>query len=146
MFYCNESKVKLSKLIKLEEMKIPKESVFFGHENLQQGSGVWKRNYGMSYHLYLIPEEVYVEDAVAYVQGYSVQPGQRNMRDVLSHDVYPLYTSDEVALADSDGSRNTISAKMTGEGIKIVLRMYDRTTLWMRLLRRISIGSAKPVF
>lgn len=52
---------------------------------------------GLTYHLYLIPEEVDLKDAVGLVYGDLMQPEGRNKRDVLLGDMDRLYVF-EVAL------------------------------------------------
>lgn len=54
-------------------MKLPRESVFFRHGNVQHVTGGWKGNGGLPYHLYLILEEVIVKSAVAFAHGNLIQ-------------------------------------------------------------------------
>lgn len=66
MLYSEDEKVKLCKVIRIEEVRLLRECVFFGHENMQHEDGSRKGNHELRYHLYLIPEDVALKYAVAF--------------------------------------------------------------------------------
>lgn len=57
VFYSDVQKAKLCKVAKMEEVRFPKECVFFGYENVQHAGDGWKWNHCLTYHLYLIRED-----------------------------------------------------------------------------------------
>lgn len=74
-----------------------------------------KRNHGLRYHLWLIPEDTEVKDVVAYASGDSMQRELRDKREVLREDLDPRYASDEKKDAEQKLSTNSGTRQMTGD-------------------------------
>lgn len=54
-----------------------------------------KGTHDSKYHLYLILEEVYLKNSVAFAYGNEMERKQGNKREVLLDDVEPIYGSEE---------------------------------------------------
>lgn len=116
MYYTNEDKDKLCKMIRPEEVKLPRERVFFGHWNIPHVVGGSKDNHVWRSHLYLVPENIHLKDAVAFPYEDSMQPEMRKKHNVLLCCVDSLYMSYEKKVAYDNVYRNTICVTMTREG------------------------------
>lgn len=69
LFFFDEYKANMCIVIRPEEMKLPTQRVFFGHENARRRDSGWNRRYRSRHHLYTILEDVYLKDAVAFAHG-----------------------------------------------------------------------------
>lgn len=58
MFNSENDKSKLSRVIKMKEVGLPKECVIIRHGNVKRAGGGWNGNNGLNHHLYLIPKDV----------------------------------------------------------------------------------------
>lgn len=81
MFYFEKEKKELCKIVKLEEMTLRKDHVFFGHGNVQSEGGVGRKgNDGQWYHMYLITENLDFKDVVGLANGDLMQRNGLNKR------------------------------------------------------------------
>lgn len=51
MLYSEEEKAKMCKVVRTEEVKLPRVCAFFGHGNVQHPGEWWKGIQGLLYHL-----------------------------------------------------------------------------------------------
>lgn len=59
----------MCKIIKMENLKLWRKCAIFGHDKVQYAGGVRKGNYGLGYGIYLIPDNMDLKYAVAFVYG-----------------------------------------------------------------------------
>lgn len=97
----------------MEDVRRPRECVFFGHGNVQHAGGGWEINHWLWYHLYLIPKDVDLKDAVTSAYGDSMQRNVQNKREIFLCDLDPYYLSNEKERAADNVSRNTTIMDMT---------------------------------
>lgn len=116
MFFSDEEKTELCKVIKLEEATLPWECVLFGYRNVQQAGGGPMGSGGLQCHLYLNSKDTNMKDAIAFVYSDSIQGEVRNNRDVLLSDVIVLRVRDQKESIQEKMSLGTISVEITGEG------------------------------
>lgn len=69
MSYYDENQAKLCNFIKLEEVKLQRQSLFFGHRNVQHAGSGWKGNHDSRHHQYPTLESVDLKDADAVAYG-----------------------------------------------------------------------------
>lgn len=55
MFYTGEGKERLCNVIKIEDIELPGDFIYFGHKEMQHTRGEWKANHRLQYLGYLIP-------------------------------------------------------------------------------------------
>lgn len=118
VFYSLEEKGKLCEVIKMKRVSFQRGCVLFKHSNLQHAGTGWKDSHGLRYHMYLIPGDVYCNDAVACAYGDSRKRNVQNKRKVPLSDADHLSPSYDKARAYDNTSRNAITVEMTGEGKK----------------------------
>lgn len=118
LFCSKEGKAKLCKMIKTEEEGLPRECDFFGHVIVQNTSDGCKRNYGPWHHLYLIPDNVVLKDAVAFSYGHWTQRAVQSKQKILPRDADPLFISDEKASAHDNAFTKTVGGEKTEQGDK----------------------------
>lgn len=94
----------------MNEVKLPREWIFFVQGTVQHGRGGWKRNHGLGYDLYLIREDVSLKGADEFVDGDSMQGNVQNKREVLLSDMGPVY------MFDNSVPRNSATVEMTEKG------------------------------
>lgn len=63
IFYRDDAKERMVKILRMEEVITPPDSAFIAHGSVQPFGGEWRENYGLQYHIYLIPEEKQLKDA-----------------------------------------------------------------------------------
>lgn len=65
--YYLEENMKLQNILKIEEVEIPKNSVFFGYDYLQHAGPGWKGNHAMRYHM--ITEGANIKISISFTYG-----------------------------------------------------------------------------
>ena len=64
MFYDKVSQQQLSKILKLECIEIPINSVFVSHGYIQHGGAGWKGCHSLRYHMYFVPVNYRLPDGI----------------------------------------------------------------------------------
>lgn len=90
IFYSDVKKARLCKVMKTEEVKLLRECVLFGHGKVHHEGSERKMNHGLQYHLYVIPEDVDLRDAVALAYGDLMYRNVQNKCKVPQNDVDTL--------------------------------------------------------
>lgn len=73
MIFCDENKINLCEIVKIEEPTISREYVPLWHGNMWDVGTKWKGNHRLLHHLCLILEEVSLTDAVGMAYGDAMQ-------------------------------------------------------------------------
>lgn len=66
VFYFDEKKANLCKVIRMEEVAMDRDHVFLRHGNVQHAGNGYRGKYKLRYHVYLNPEDVDFNKAVAW--------------------------------------------------------------------------------
>lgn len=72
MFYVDDKKDKLCKVVSREQVRQPRECKYFGERNVLHEGGGREGNQGSVYRLYPFPKDVDLEGAVALAYGDSI--------------------------------------------------------------------------
>lgn len=80
VIYSDDRKAEQYEIIKMEAVRPPRVNAFFELWNVQHAGAERKKNHGSQYHLYLIPEDVDLEDGVVFAYGGFIQRDVRNIR------------------------------------------------------------------
>lgn len=76
--------------MKIGAVKLLRVCVLLGWENLRSVREQWKENHGLWYHLYMVFEELYSQEAVEFVYGDQMQCGIQHRREILLGEVDPF--------------------------------------------------------
>lgn len=122
MSYSDKEKVQLCEVIKMEDVKLPRQHVFFGLRNVQNVGSGREENYRYQYHPYFISEGGHLKDAFAVLSGVAFACEDSKRCDVRNDcEVFPgypdlLYVSNEKKGADDKVSRKTAAVDRTEGG------------------------------
>lgn len=83
---------------------------------MQHACGGWKANHALWCHLYLVPRDTELKDAIAIADGDSMQRYVQNNRNVLWCNLNLLRMSDKKEAADDIETTSTISVDRFGGG------------------------------
>lgn len=115
VFYSKEGKAKLCIEIMLKKVKLQTEFAFIEQRSVLRAGAGWKRSHGFQYNLYLIPEDVCVNDSMPFLYGISLQRNVRNKRLGIPGDVGLMYLYDQKENTDDTMNRNKYTVEMTKE-------------------------------
>lgn len=73
VWYDEEDRISLARMLKMTEITIPARSIFIGHGLLQHAGCGWLGFQALRYHMYIIPTGMEMEDSVFYAFGSSLQ-------------------------------------------------------------------------
>lgn len=110
VFFFDEGKAKMCKIILMEEVGLPGECVIFEHGNVQDAGGGCKVKLSIRHNLYLIFEDVDSKGTVTFAYGDSMQRDIVNKGEVPLGDMDLFYLSDDKKCADDNMSKITVTA------------------------------------
>lgn len=81
VFYLSEAARTLADILRLKRIQLPSYSVFVGHGWLQNAGAVYLGHHNMHYHLYLVPQNVSINDEISLSYRWNLQISENDRTD-----------------------------------------------------------------